>query len=262
MNDFVIIKDRSGMLNPSADDVRFLCDRRRGVGGDGVLRAVRADRMPEWSGPGHVWFMDYRNADGSIAQTCGNGLRVFAQWLVEEDLATGDIIEIGTRAGLQHARLRPDGLIAVTMGTPRWDPVATTVRIGGRQWPGHPVDVGNPHCVVRLEDPRELADLDLGVAPSIDPERFPEGANIEFFVRLAPGCLRMRVYERGVGETMSCGTGVVAVGCDERQQNPAPSCRVEVPGGRLRVEFTLDGQASLTGPASIVARGEVALPNG
>ena len=249
------------MLNPSADDVRFLCDRRRGIGADGVLRAVKAEQIAEWDGPSDVWFMDYRNADGSIAQTCGNGLRVFAQWLVEEDLATGDIIDIGTRAGLQHARLRPDGLIAVTMGSPHWDQAETTVRLGERQWSGHPVDVGNPHCVVRLEDARELAELDLTRPPTIDPERFPEGANVEFTVRLDSGCLRMRVFERGVGETMSCGTGVVAVGCDERQRSAAPGYRVEVPGGRLRVEFTLEGQASLTGPACIIARGEVTLPH-
>jgi len=264
MNDFVIIKDRSGLLDPSAEDVRFLCDRRRGVGGDGVLRAVKASHMPEWDGPGDIWFMDYRNADGSLAQTCGNGLRVFVQWLLEEDLATGDVIDIATRAGIRRARVHTDGVIAVTMGTPRWEPAQSQVRLGDRQWYGHPVDVGNEHCVIRLEDVDELAGLDLTVAPVLDPVQFPHGANVEFVVRLGDNKLRLRVFERGVGETMSCGTGVVAASCDELHQVPSDerSYRVEVPGGRLKVEFAPGGEASLVGPACIVARGEVTLPNG
>ncbi|MDR2974151.1 MAG: diaminopimelate epimerase [Propionibacteriaceae bacterium] len=300
LNDFVLIKDRSGLLNPSVEDVRFLCDRRRGVGADGFLRAVRAEKMPGWDGPSGVWFMDYRNADGSYAQMCGNGLRVFVQWLVEEDLAAGDPIRIATRAGLRLAHVKHDGRVSVTMGTPVWSTTVGGVRVGGQQWFGHVVDVGNPHCVVHLTSEEELAALDLDQPIAADPDVFPDGANVEFVVDRGPDHLGMRVYERWVGETMSCGMGVVAACCDDRglravtanrdsgqtdrlgassqsgrlgeTDRPAVSrpgrddyserlYHVDVPGGTLKVTFNGAGEASLTGPATIVARGEVSLPD-
>ena len=279
LNDFVLVKDRSGMLNPSAQDVRFLCDRRGGIGGDGFLRAVKAENMPEWDGPGNRWFMDYRNADGSVAEMCGNGIRVFVRWLLEEDLAGGDVIEVATRAGLRRARVCRDGQISATMGTPYWSSEETWVRLGDREWHGHPVDVGNDHCVVRVTE-EDLAGLDLTRPLELDGAVFPRGANVEFVVDLGPDEFRMRVLERGVGETMSCGTGVVAASCDQRartgfsstgrgdQRLSAPggeACGSEhtahVPGGILKVEFDTEGRASLTGPAVIVARGEVTLPD-
>ena len=261
MNDFVIVKDRSGMLNPSADDVRFLCDRRAGIGGDGFLRAVKAENMPEWNDPGNLWFMDYRNADGSIAEMCGNGIRVFARWLVEEDLATGDVIQIATRAGLRQVTMRRDGRITATMGRPCWDSEQTWVRLGDREFLGHPVNVGNDHCVVQVAS-EELAALDLTAPLYLDVQRFPNGANVEFVVGVDRTHLTMRVLERGVGETMSCGTGVVAASLDFRAtRTEAMSVTVEVPGGILTVGFDEDGEARLTGPAVIVARGEVTLPD-
>ena len=262
LNDFVLIKDRSGMLNPSADDVRFLCDRRAGIGGDGFLRAVKAENMPEWTGPGNMWFMDYRNSDGSLAEMCGNGIRVFARWLAEEDLATGDVIQIATRAGLRQARMHRDGRITTTMGVPRWDPAQTEVRLGSQQFTGHPVDVGNDHCVVQVSE-EELVHLDLTQTLQLDQGRFPRGANVEFVVDLDPTRVRMRVLERGVGETMSCGTGVVAASLDlkARTNNDSIAITVEVPGGILTVRFNPEGEASLTGPAVIIARGEVTLPD-
>ncbi|MDR2931284.1 MAG: diaminopimelate epimerase [Propionibacteriaceae bacterium] len=262
LNDFVLIKDRSGMLNPSAEDVAFLCDRRRGIGADGFLRAVSSDKMTEWNGPGGLWFMDYRNADGSYAQMCGNGLRVFVQWLFEEGLAAGTSVDIATRAGLRRAYLRRDGRISVGMGVPTWNPVMTWVEQGGHRWDAHGVDVGNPHCVVRLDRVAQLEAIDLSAPFTADPAMFPQGANVEFVVPLDHGLLQMRVYERGVGETMSCGTGVVAVSCDDRGLH-GEQCdvyHVQIPGGVLKVEFD-DGQAVLTGPATIVARGEVILPD-
>ena len=250
------------MLNPSADDVRFLCDRRGGIGGDGFLRAVKAQNMPEWDGPENLWFMDYRNADGSIAEMCGNGIRVFVRWLVDEDLATGDVITVATRAGLRQVAMCRDGRITTTMGTPQWDPEQTWVRLGGREYTGHPVDVGNDHCVVQVTE-EELAGLDLTESLELDEVRFPQGANVEFVVDVDPAHVRMRVLERGVGETMSCGTGVVAASLDlkRRTGTDAMTVIVEVPGGTLKVGFDPDGEARLTGPAVIVARGEVTLPD-
>ncbi len=263
LNDFILVKDRSGLLNPSVADIRFLCDRRRGVGADGFLRAVKAEKMPQWRGSGDLWFMDYRNADGSTAQMCGNGLRVFVQWLVEEGLAGGDPIDIATRAGVRQARIHSDGRLSVTMGVPRWSPECGTVVLGKKTFQGHVVDVGNPHCVVQLADEDSLDRLRLDKPLLVDPGVFPQGANVEFVVRQGPGRLRLRVVERGVGETMSCGTGVVAACCDDRSLggSTTSSYRVDVPGGSLAVTFEPDGQALLVGPAVIVARGEVTLPD-
>jgi len=263
MNDFVLVKDRSGMLHPSSEDVRFLCDRRAGIGADGMLRAVKADSVPEWKGPGDLWFMDYRNADGSIAEMCGNGLRVFVKWLLEEDLVSGDVVDIATRAGLRRALPHHDGTITVTMGSPQWSADEVDLRLDGRQWTGHRVDVGNPHCVVREPNPSAL---DLAGHLEIDPVAFPYGANVEFVDQVGPDHLRLRVVERGVGETMSCGTGVVAAAWDAANTRAEPhldgcAYTVDVPGGALTVTFAPDGQAHLTGPAVIVARGEVALPD-
>jgi len=260
-NDFVLIKDRSGLTDPTREDVRFLCDRRRGIGGDGLLRAVRAERMSEWTGPGDIWFMDYRNADGSVAAMCGNGLRVFVRWLVDEGLAGGDVIEVATRAGLRRVVVHPDGRLSIHMGTPSWDPIPYTVRTRDAEWSGHPVVADNPHCVVRVADPDSLAAIDLFHPVGLDDTRFPDGANVEFVTRLRPGHIRLRVFERGVGETLSCGTGTVAAACDARQEWGGDDWRVEVPGGVLKVAFTEDGVATLTGPAVIVARGEVSLPD-
>ena len=246
------------MLNPSEADVRFLCDRRQGIGADGLLRAVKADRVPEWTGPGGLWFMDYRNCDGSIAEMCGNGLRVFVHWLLEEGLVDGDVIDIATRAGLRRARVTRDGRICVYMGVPHWDEKPTTIHLGDREFTGHAVDVGNPHCVIRLTTPQELVALDLRSPIQSD---LAAGINVEFVVDLGENRLRMRVQERGVGETPSCGKGVVAACCDAQQRHSSPTYRVEVPGGRLKVDFTEDGEALLTGPAIIVARGEVTLPD-
>jgi len=264
LNDFVLIKDRSGMLNPSDADVRFLCDRRAGIGADGFLRAVKAGNMPEWDGPENLWFMDYRNADGSMAEMCGNGIRVFAQWLLEEDLATGDQLQIATRAGLREVTVRRDGRLSASMGVPTWSAESTPVRLGAIEWQGHPADVGNDHCVVQVGED-ELPRLDLTQPLELDTVRFPKGANVEFVVQLGPSHVKMRVLERGVGETMSCGTGVVAACLDLRQRAGRDSSdetyTVDVPGGTLKVGFDSAGEAILTGPAVIVARGKVTLPD-
>ena len=116
-NDFVVLLDRENVLHPSDDDVRWLCDRRAGIGGDGLLRVVLARHVPEWDGDPDLWFMDYRNADGSVAQMCGNGVRVFVRYLLDEGLASGPDVDVATRAGLKPASVLLDGRVRVGMGT-------------------------------------------------------------------------------------------------------------------------------------------------
>ena len=255
-NDFVIFADPDNLLDLSAEQVAFLCDRRGGVGGDGILRAVRANQVPEWTGEPDVWFMDYRNADGSFAEMCGNGVRVFLRYLEEEGLVTGELVSVATRAGLRTGRFLPDGRIAVTMG-PATRGRDVRLRVGDDSWPAISIDVGNPHAVAQLETDAQLEALDLTVAPTWDPAgAFPNGVNAEFVVREAPGRIRLRVHERGVGETESCGTGVVAAAAAAGQSD---HCRVEVIGGTLEVDLT-GPEAVLIGPAVVVARGTCLLP--
>lgn len=262
-NDFVLLQDRHNMLDPSDDDVRFLCDRRAGVGGDGLLRAMKAEHIDSWDGDPDLWFMDYRNADGSVAELCGNGVRVFARYLAEEGLASGLTLPIATRAGLKEAILLPDQTIRVGIGTTAVGEVTPTVRLGDAVWPATRVDVGNPHAVVLLDTVAALDALDLSRSPEWEPAtEFPDGVNVEFVVPVGERQLRMRVYERGSGETMSCGTGTVAAAVAASRVAGAPDgqWRVDVPGGTLLVDL-VGAEGWLTGPAVVVARGEVLLPD-
>ena len=267
-NDFVVLLDRDDVLDLTPAVVRFLCDRRAGIGGDGVLRAVFSRHVPELAGPaaeteGAVWFMDYHNADGSLAQMCGNGVRVFARFLLDQGVATGPVIPIATRAGVRTATVQPDGQIRVAMGPVRLGPDSVTVRTtDGHEFAAVPADVGNPHAVSFSDD---LDRLDLRAAPSFDPAAFPEGVNLEFVQRLGANHLRMRVFERGSGETRSCGTGVVAAAAVARstEVDPTPGpvrYRIDVPGGVTTVELEAN-EAYLTGPAVLVAHGGVAIPD-
>lgn len=264
LNDFVLVLDADDHHPLDAETVRWLCDRRAGIGGDGLLRAVKAASVPEWDGDPALWFMDYRNADGSIAEMCGNGVRVFARYLVEEGLVPEGTtsIDLGTRAGLRTAELLPDGRVRVWMGRPETNDAGTVVRVDGQEWGATSVDVGNPHAVVLLGEGDALAALDLGDAPEWTPRaNFPHGVNVEFVDELAEDRVRMRVFERGVGETESCGTGTVAVASAVARAHGKTEGRwtVEVPGGEVVVDLA-GGEAWLTGPAVIVARGHVDLP--
>jgi diaminopimelate epimerase len=243
-NDFVIIPDPEDQLVLTPKLVAALCDRRFGIGGDGVLRAVR---NPD---SGAEWFMDYRNADCSIAETCGNGLRVFARYLVSSELVATPVMTVATRAGPAIATVTDDA-VSVTMRQPRVYGRGVA-RVDGRDLPGWAVDCGNPHLVCPLPDDLPLAELDLTAPPVVDPALFPDGVNVEF----TTAGLKMRVYERGVGETLSCGSGAcaaaaVALRAEERTSGVVT---VDVPGGRLTVSLTADGCA-LTGPAVLVAQG-------
>lgn len=261
-NDFVLLKDRTGSVPLTAEQVRFLCDRHGGIGADGVIRAIKAGHVPEWDGEPDLWFMDYRNADGSLAEMCGNGLRVFGRFLMEEDLVDTNDLVIATRAGLRGVRELPDGRMCAQMGTVRVSPERTWVTHDGTRYGATAVDVGNPHAVVLLDDDVDLSLLDLNRAPQFDPDVFPAGVNVEF-VHVNDGHdLSMRVHERGSGETLSCGTGVVATAAAQAAVTgePAGNYAVTVPGGRLEVAFAGE-QVELIGPAVIVARGEVLVPD-
>jgi diaminopimelate epimerase len=260
-NDFVLIQDRESMLDPGEAEVRAICDRRTGIGADGLLRAVLAKHIDGWDGDGGLWFMDYRNADGSIAEMCGNGLRVFARWLLDEGLANGLTISVATRVGLLEATDLRDGRIRVSMGpaTVRTDDVKVTTG-DGRSFTATSVDVGNPHAVCFTDD---LAQVPLATAPEWSPaETFPTGVNCEFVQVVQERHLAMRVFERGVGETRSCGTGTVAAAAAAAARSgvsgPA-TYRVDVLGGTVEVELGLE-QTFLTGPAVVFARGEITLP--
>ncbi len=262
LNDFVILKDREGMLDLTPDVVQYLCDRRAGLGGDGVLRAVKAELIPEWTGDPSLWFMDYRNADGSIAEMCGNGLRVFVQFLISQGLIAPAEVEVATRAGLRTATPLGDGRISVSMGEVKIDYPELTVSLSDRRWPADRVNVGNPHAVVFLDFDDDIESLDLTVAPTWNPGRvFPHGTNIEFVEILGERHLKMRVYERGVGETMSCGTGVVAAATSHaaRMGLTDGSIAVDVRGGVL--EVGLSGEITLTGEAIINGECSIAIPD-
>ncbi|MCW3157871.1 diaminopimelate epimerase [Micropruina sonneratiae] len=259
LNDFVCFSDAEGRLELSDEQLRFLCDRRAGIGGDGTLRAVRARHVPGYEGHGDAWFMDYRNADASIAEMCGNGLRVFLRYLEQEGLIDESPVDIVTRAGVRHGEFLPDGQICVTMGTPTIGPDPITVTVAGESFPARVVDVGNPHAAVVLE-PGRLAGLDLSVEPGYPAEVYPNQANVEFVEFAGDDRVVMRVWERGVGETFSCGTGTVAaaVAAATASGHSGRRWRVDPPGGSLVVDLS-GPEATLTGPAVIVARGTVNL---
>ncbi|HMQ66008.1 MAG TPA: diaminopimelate epimerase [Arachnia sp.] len=255
-NDFIIVDDSYGMHDMHPEFIQMLCDRRAGIGADGVLRVVRASSVRDWRGEPHLWFMDYYNADGSVAEMCGNGLRVFARHLINEQLVDTGSFDVATRAGVKHVEVARHGLIATDIGRAALSDEKVTVTLGGQSWAATKVDVGNPHAVVFVDD-GVLAGLDLSIAPAWAPaSAFPNGVNVEFIHVDGPGALSMRVYERGVGETRSCGTGVVASAAAYRAASAHEGpITVTVPGGELTVDFDGDS-ARLTGPAVIVGRGE------
>lgn len=256
-NDFVIIPDPEGRLELSPETVAAICDRRTGIGGDGVLRVVPTARCPEVADQAGEaeWFMDYRNADGSLAEMCGNGVRVFARYLVDAGLAAPGEFGVVTRAGVRRVRIAAEGDVTVDMGRPRVLGESRTA-VDGREYQGLGVSMGNPHLACLIEDP--VAGLDLSRPPRFDAAVFPDGVNVELFNLTGDHRVTMRVYERGSGETRSCGTGAVAtaVAAARAVGEETGTWAVRVPGGVVTV--TLDATTSwLTGPAVLVASGEI-----
>jgi diaminopimelate epimerase len=252
-NDFVLLPDLDDTLDLTEQRVRVLCDRRAGLGADGVLRVVPSKAV-EGTDDG-LWFMDYRNADGSIAEMCGNGVRVFARYLVDTGLVSEAEFTIGTRAGTRAVTVGDD--ITVEMGPARVTG-SSLATVQGGTIAGVAVNVGNPHLVCVVEDAEKLASLNLKEPPLYDPDVFPDGVNIEFVVVESPDHLLMRVHERGVGETRSCGTGTVAAvtGVLFGRGEQHGSATVDIPGGTVRVTVT-PGGSTLAGPAVFTARGEL-----
>jgi len=270
-NDFVLLPDPEGLLSLTPATVAALCDRRRGLGADGVLRVTSAeaalaagvfDRLPDGVASGD-WYMDYRNADGSIAQMCGNGVRVFAHYLRSMGLESRDEFIVGSLAGPRPVVLHhwDDTTADVTVEMGKTNQLGTGEAIvGGRPFAGLAIDVGNPHlaCVdpeLTLDD---LAALDVAAPVSFDQTQFPDGVNIEVLTAPVDGAVSMRVHERGVGETRSCGTGTVAaaVAALAVSGSTTGTVRVCIPGGEVTVTVT-DASSHLRGPSVLVAHGEL-----
>jgi diaminopimelate epimerase len=281
-NDFVLIRDVDATEDIDEATARWLSDRHAGVGGDGVIRVVPTAAVAEVADQADAapWFMDYRNADGGVAEMCGNGVRVFATYLVREGLVPPPLdgaaqsFGVATRSGVKRVRFEDDGTISVDLGAWRLVGGDDAARIGsdcdvtvaGLPGPlrGLSLDLGNPHTVVALPGDAELELADLSRAPMVEP-RPPHGTNVELVVPLGPGHLRMRVHERGVGETRSCGTGIAAAALATRVwagPDAADVWRVDVPGGTLQVTALPGQRVELRGPAELVADGVVQLPAG
>ena len=278
-NDFVLFADPDGELDLTAAQIAMICDRHFGVGGDGVLRAVRSARLPDGAAAlaedeSAEWFMDYHNADGSPSEMCGNGIRVFTQFLIDNslaELAAGDTLAIGTRGGVRDVQRNLSGF-QVDLGRWSFDGGEPLVRAKGLAVarPGLGINVGNPHVVVAVASVEELDGADLSYLPVLDPTP-PAGANIELVVAADPmikngvGHIRMRVHERGSGETLSCGTGAAAAALAVRHYAGigAPNrWKVEVPGGTLGVRMfpAEDGEhVALSGPVELVYDGALEL---
>jgi diaminopimelate epimerase len=261
-NDFVLLPDPDGAIELTPQLVAALCARHFGIGADGVLRVVRSAKHPEAAryAQDAEWFMDYHNADGSAAEMCGNGVRVFARYLTSYGLVEATRFPVATRAGLVNVEVRP-GEISAEMTRPAVGG-GSVARLGEREYPGTTADVGNPHLVCPVDD---VSAVDLSEPPILDATVFPESANVEFVAGAepVPGAdlhVRMRVYERGSAETLSCGTGACAVAAVALSSagRDTGTVAVELPGGRLTVAIDADS-CTLTGPAVIVATGDMLL---
>ncbi|MFD9423368.1 MULTISPECIES: diaminopimelate epimerase [unclassified Streptomyces] len=263
-NDFVIVPDPDNAIDLPAAVVARLCDRRAGIGGDGLLHVVRSAAHPEAlpMAAEAEWFMDYRNADGSIAEMCGNGVRVFAAHLRRAGLVEEGDLTVATRGGVKRVHLAKGGDITVSMGRALLPDEGVTVTLDGRGWPARNVNMGNPHAVAFVDDLAHAGEL-RSTPPFSPADVYPDGVNIEFVVDRGPGHVAMRVHERGSGETRSCGTGACAVavaaarrdGVDPARTGLPVTYRVDLPGGTLVITENPDGGIEMTGPAVIVAEG-------
>jgi diaminopimelate epimerase len=258
-NDFVLVPDANGQMELTPGQVAALCDRRSGIGGDGAIRVVRTDACDDPAAVAArgeaMWFMDYRNADGSLSEMCGNGIRVLGHFLATHaDVDARNALRIATRAGVKTLTFDRN-LITVDMGAA--EVLGTTaVTVGERTFEARNISMGNPHAVVFVDDLSEAGSL--LEAPGHDPAVYPDGVNVEFVVRRGEHHLAMRVHERGSGETRSCGTGACAVMVAAALADEAPrgtSYTIDLPGGTLEIVWTEDDRILMTGPAVLTAEG-------
>lgn len=244
-NDFVVIFDPLEELSLSPEQVANICNRASGIGADGVIRITRPDGK---------WFMDYRNADGSLAEMCGNGIRVMARYLVANGHQGEGLFPIQTRDGAKFLRVPADGDISVNMGQVNDEGDVVSVAVNDHTYSARHISIGNPHAVAFLDDLDTVGLLDN--APVVTPASvYPEGVNVEFVEIESPDTVIMRVHERGSGETRSCGTGTCAVALaatiHTRGHLPARWI-IKPPGGTLIVDIDCHSNATLTGPAELI----------
>ncbi len=244
-NDFVIIFDPNEEIVLTSIQVANICNRAGGIGADGVIRITRPDGK---------WFMDYRNADGSLAEMCGNGIRVMARYLVANEHQGEGLFPIQTRDGAKFLRVPADGDISVNMGQVNDEGDIVSVAVNDHTYSARHISIGNPHAVAFLEDLEQLGSL--GQAPVVTPTSiYPAGVNVEFVEIESADTVIMRVHERGSGETRSCGTGTCAVALaatiHTRGHLPARWI-IKPPGGRLIVDIDGHSNATLTGPAELI----------
>jgi diaminopimelate epimerase len=270
-NDFVMVEDLAGELQLTPSLVAALCDRRFGVGADGLIRVAPAEQGGD---PDADAFMDYLNADGSLAEMCGNGIRCLGKLLYERGHTDQTELEIATRAGRRHLSLHVRGgvveTVTVGMGPPafRLDEIPMTgpagatflqepFDVGERTWKASAVSMGNPHLVLFVEEDPDGIDVHA-LGPRLEHHAwFPQKTNVEF-VSLEDGALKTRVWERGVGETFACGTGACAVAVAASQAGlVGRTSVVRFPGGEILVEWREDGGVWMTGPAERVFEAEI-----
>ncbi|HEV8571722.1 MAG TPA: diaminopimelate epimerase [Actinomycetota bacterium] len=265
-NDFVMIQDLEGRLALDSTLVSALCDRHMGIGADGLIRIAPSDTAD--------FFMDYWNADGQVAEMCGNGIRCLAKYVFDRGLTQRSDVDVDTRDGVKHVLIDvADGMatsVRVDMGPPAFErklipmtgPPNETYEEqpfseGGLDFRGTAVSMGNPHLV--LIGDADPASIDVrGIGPRLEAHPdFPERTNVEF-VRVRDGGVDVRVWERGVGETMACGTGACASLVASAQAGLVDrDGEVRFPGGTLRVEWAEEGSVHLEGPATFVFDGEL-----
>ena len=249
-NDFVLVFDENDEIRLTPDQIKRICDRKNGVGSDGLIKIIKKDG---------AWFMDYSNADGSVAEMCGNGIRVMARYLTDRGHQPSGIYAINTRDGRKFLSVPETGDISVNMGQVSLVPGEISVSVNSNNFLGLNINMGNPHAVVFVDD----LDLvgDLRQAPTVTPAyEYPEGVNTEFVKFLEGNKIQMRVHERGVGETQSCGTGTcaVALAATIKKGKSLPiKWEINPPGGRLIVEIDGHSNATLTGPAELVKEVEL-----
>ena len=257
-NDFLLLFDEQNKFDLSPERIATLCSRSGSIGRPGADGLIRITR----NATGKNWFMDYRNADGSLAEMCGNGIRVMARYLVDRGHQGAGIFAIDTRDGLKYLAVPESGEISVNMGKvldlSDVDGSATILQ-SGNEWKSFNINVGNPHAVAIISDLDQVGDLTA--APVVLPDDiYPDGVNIEFVEITGDNEVQMRVYERGSGETRSCGTGIcaVALAANIYSKKPLPAkWIVNPPGGRLTVELDPHSNATLTGAAIILQDFEV-----
>ena len=267
-NDFVMLADPNDQIKLSPEAVARLADRHFGVGGDGVIRVAPGS-------DGADLFMDYVNSDGSIGEMCGNGIRCLAVFALEEGLASGNSMRVQTRAGLKLVEVQDDGRVRVDMGAPIFGPADIPVTwdeadalhakfdVDGEMLEAACLSMGNPHAVLWVDDPMTSPVTSLGPRLEQHPS-FPNGTNVEFAHVISPDRVEMRVWERGSGETLACGTGAAAVGVAARLLGGANErVTVVLPGGELDIEWTgsLDQESPvfMTGPVVKAFEGDLDL---